>query len=260
VQLDPIERYALDHRAQLLARWSEVLPQHGSLGDALGVYAPRIFPDVPPVAFLGFTAIAVSRTERTSAQELGYFQVPQPTYERLLPEASRVLGRESALADWQTDVEQQTVVGLLNLRNHYRALEALGWSAPEGSVWRVALAFASFSAGAGGVQRAWSTYRAQLERDSEPDSRFAYLGSLIVEAWEDSRLPLSPANNHPNPAYTWMRTAQKLASGRLCAVELERIERRDFDSAWFPQFDEDISSLIVRASQGLVAEPPPTDT
>ena len=245
-------RYAREKEPQLLARWRDVQPQTGSLGDALMVYAPRVFPGIPPVAFLGFTAIATSRTEITTANELGYFQTPRGTYERLLPEATRLVGREVSLANWRTDVEGQTAVGLLSLHRHFDELAALGWTATEGSVWQAALTFAGFSAGTGGVNQAWRAYRQALEQVPDRD-KFNELGRALVRAWDRSTAPWMPRNEHPNPAHTWLRTAQKLESARLCALALERETNETFDSGWFVEVDQQAAALLVHAAAGRLS-------
>lgn len=245
-------RYAAEKRQQLLNRWNFVQPRFGSLGDALTVYAPRLFPGIPPVAFLGFTAIATSRSERTTANELGFFQTPQRTWERLQPTAEGLIGRSIVFREWADDIEAQTVIGLLDLKEHLESLIRTGWHATDGTQWQCELTFAGFSAGTGGVHSAWSAYRSALEILPESE-RFTTLGERIAADWSASGAALTPANAHPNPAHTWTRTAQKLSCGRVCAVELERLNPGEsYESAWFPTFPVELEVQLARAAAGLV--------
>lgn len=248
------DRYAEEKRGQLLARWRDVQPRTGSLGDALVAYSWRIFPGIPAPAFLGFTAIATGRTERTSANEIGYFQTPERTYGRLATEAARIIGRPVNVREWQTDVEAQCVIGLLDLKNHLDEMIRLGWRASEGTVWQCALAFAAFSAGAGAVSNAWAPFRDEVH-DLPEQRRFERIAEVIALSVRQGHR-FSPPSAHPNPAYTWLRTAQKLACGREVAAVLQRdadAELAPFiNFPWFPTFAPEIQRAVALAAAGMV--------
>lgn len=250
------DAYARGKRRQLEARWrggSEANPQ--GLGHWLERFVPQVleFAEIPPVAFLGFTAIATGQTEVTSANEWGFFQTPGRSYERLAQSelVRQLLGRAADPTQWRSRPDEQTAVGLADLRAHYLALQGQGFSSSPGTVWRCALAFAGFSAGTGGVVQAWGAWRGQLEQTPEAQ-RFERLGGWIVERARTQAL--APRSAHPNPAYTWLRTAQKLACGFQVADSLTAADRRNYGLAWFPTFPPDLQSNVAVAAAGLVPQ------
>ncbi len=214
----------------------------GKLGDSLARLHGKLWPGVPVEAFEGFTAISKGATENTTVgdpeqkfHELGYFQTPagpragpapnpDPAVSHWAREAKSdlvktALGREGTLdpAKWPTAIDDQVAIGLADISTELqRANYLIGDLAvtdPK-STWAVGLGFMSFSAGGGTAAKWVNLYKARLAGTPEK-SRWSKWGELIAAdvargvKWEKGR--------HKNPGASYLRTWQKLESGRLLA-------------------------------------------
>jgi hypothetical protein len=198
----------------------------GPLGVAVRAFAPRLFPGAPPEAFLGFTANG-RIDKRTSANELGYFGVPQGTWNRLRtdPRVTKLLGNypppSSPDSGWSNAVRDQAAVGLAQLQDHYRGVVAglppAIRPAGPGTLWGLALTFGGWSAGSGRMAAHVKRYAAALALVPEARRWPAFLEAVAYDG-EAGQLPNAGIADHPNPAYTALRTWQKLAAGRLLAA------------------------------------------
>jgi len=235
---DPIAAGA-SNRARLLRMADQ------PLGQAFREFGPRMWPGVPWEAWLGFITSA-NLTDNTTTgapnqafHEIGVGQVPAgprsgpaPNPDPRAPnnawgalasspEIVSVLGRPAVMGpdQWKTAPRDQAAMTIANLKRDYAAVKAA--LAPgvkptvDASPWAVAMAYAAFSAGAGGAARAFNQFGPQLA--GVPDSR--KWGALLQALNDGIRNgTLQPgAPNHPNPFYTAMRTWQKMESARQLA-------------------------------------------
>lgn len=161
--------------------------------------------------------------------------------------------------------EMQTAVGLVNLRKHrdaaIRKLQAGARPLDPNSVYGAVVMFAAYSAGDTGAARVFNRYAAAIGRaTTDPAKLGAFLEALLAEV---QRLPPSgrpaPWNRaaHGNPAYTAMRSMQKVASGRALAAE----QNDAAALAWFgPAGIVDAERVLTDGASGgagAVAPPPP---
>lgn len=145
----------------------------------------------------------------------------------------RLLGRFATMqaGGWRGEAAtaDRAAIGLANFVLYAAQFSAqspsLLSSSGEWSLWRTAVSFASFSAGLGGARGAIGRWSGELARVSESE-RFAYWCRAIARDVL-AGVVFSPARQHPNPAYTCLRTWQKLEAGRLLAQEL------GLDVGWF---------------------------
>ena len=257
-----------------------------ALGDALRAMTPVVWPGVPPEVFVGFctngaktanTALAPPRGVRNPFAEMGYFGTeggprsapnpdtgpyPNPTNPsnnswlalHADPLVVAALGHPATMTPngWQTDVAAQTAVGLVNLR---KRLDSVNRTAPTGtgatnpaSPWAVFLAFAGWSAGVGGITGHLRRYAAQIAASPEAGKIEAYQSAVLADI-RAGRAANWPARSHgANPAYTLVRTLQKMYAGRALA------EAVGGNVAWFPVVaPADVQTELARAAYGVRA-------
>jgi hypothetical protein len=222
----------------------------GELGAILAEMAPRVWPGVPPAVFVGFTAFTVSRTENTtdaradqSFHEVGWFQTeagprggpapnPDPgadnnSWTRLAVDRDVValLGRPATCRPgaWRDAPRDQVAVGLVNLR---RRLGGLSTRLPEvaprdfGSLWAVALAFTMFSRGAGQAVKVLRALAPKMVDVPETDRWQTWAETVAVQAAKGLDV-VDTREGRKGAAYGWVRTEQKLQSGRLLAEQTD---------------------------------------
>lgn len=215
------------------------------LGQAFREFGPRMWPGVPWEAFLGFITSAnltdntTTGDPRQAFHEIGVGQIPagprngpapnpdpraaNNAWGALAntPEIVGVLGHPASMVPnaWKTLPRDQAAMTIANLKRDYASVKSA--LAPgvrptvDTSPWAIAMAFSSFSAGAGGAATAFNRFAPQLA--GVPDSR--KWGALLQALNDGLRNgTLQPGNpNHPNPFYTAMRTWQKMESARQLA-------------------------------------------
>lgn len=262
--------YAASKLPRALTDW------RGPLGESLRTMAPIAWPGVPPEVFVGFasngaqranTAQAPPRGVRNGFAEMGYFGIEGGP--RSSPDANagpypnltdrhnnswlvlhdsalvvRLLGHPATMAHnaWMEDVAAQTAVGLANL---LRALESCNSQIPAAcrsseiaSQWSIAVAFAAWSAGAGGMARWVRRYQTQLGAVPERQRLAAWISAVVSDAPNIH----ARAAHAVNPAYTLLRTLQKIESGKLLA------SRVGGNVAWFPSVSDANQLTITRAA------------
>lgn len=230
--------------------------------------APRAWPGVPVTAFMGFTSIG-SRDEDTAPtanrtfHEVGYFQTPAGPASGPAPnpnpdapynawgkiasgrDAAELLGRPVVMTPdgWKgaRAVPDQVAVGLLDLRRELesfrRAVRSVGVGVLEpresASVYTVACAFSAFSAGASGAARNLSRLGSSGWQSAGRTEAGAWdwLLEEIARRWRAGTIPLENPGTHRNPAYTVLRTTQKLAAGAKLAESLGLAD----ELAWYPR-------------------------
>lgn len=227
----------------------------GPVGDSIRAIAPRIAPGVPPVAWMGMVAnngpqddtAAAARAALAAGRrptdagfprhakfsELGWPGITGGRWDLAAPNTdtstennwyrlhdhevvkAALGGREASMESWQ-DPSDQAAIGILAIVLHGRsvaAARALAAVAPrdEASLWFFACAFGGWSAGSG-----------RLARHLAPHAR-AILAAPPARRWEAAVRavaagPRGDAADHDNPAYTILRTAQKVESARALAL------------------------------------------
>lgn len=255
--------YAQEKLERLTTRW------RGALGAQLRAMAPVAWPGAPATVFLGFTAFA--RGEEDTAEglpdqpfhEIGYFQTEAGLRDQPAPAPDcsaeynswgalsdselvlRLLGRPATMKPgaWKTAIDDQTAVGLANLRRHLsRALRKLPDAlAPKdlGGTWAVLLSFTAFSRGAGRLSQVLEPYEQHLATVDERDRWLAWEAAVA----EDIRKHAAHAgglSGKKGAAYAIMRTRQKHDSGRLAAAQVGE------PTAWFLTGDAARDELITR--------------
>lgn len=130
-----------------------------------------------------------------------------------------VLGRAASteLNGW-INVEDQTAVGLINLRSARLSINSLigsAASADPSSLWAVATAFGAWSAGVSGFARHVNRFRSSL--DVPEAQRWGALLRAVAAAVEAGSVS---GSRHSNAAYSVMRTWQKLDAGRRLATSI----------------------------------------
>lgn len=144
---------------------------------------------------------------------------PAPTMSnnswRSLASSARVvnaLGRPASLElnGWLA-VPDQVAVGLANLKSHLASTISSGLSGAgpvdQNSLWALALAFGGWSAGSGRMAQHVRRYASQIQGVSDDAKWGAFLNAVAND-------PNTSGQSHSNPAYTAMRTWQKLEAGR----------------------------------------------
>ncbi len=217
--------------------------RYPTVGPILREFVPLVLPGVPWQAIAGFAANGeypwANTTEAVPKQgfhEMGLLgtegglrtkPAPDPdpsgkynSYGRLHDHADVKLclgGRAATMVHnaWKTAIEDQLAVGLVDVRSDGRELAALLPPSirpqSEASTWFCALAFMSWSAGAGGAAKHVRPFAPALALVDE-SARWGTLIRLVAAG------PARP-KGHGNPAYTIARTWQKLEAGRLLGDE-----------------------------------------
>lgn len=222
----------------------------GETGAILRDMVPRAWRGVPAVVLLGFTSFSTSAQENTTEadphqdfHEVGLFQVeaglrggPAPNPDRRAeynawgalagsPLVRDLLhDRDATMAPngWKTALADQIAVGLANLLRHGAAFaRAVPELAPRdaASRWAVATAFTTFSRGRGQSERVMSNLAAKMAGVLERDRWRTWAETLCIEALKGAD-GIDTREGRAGAAYGWVRTAQKLASGRLVAEQL----------------------------------------
>jgi hypothetical protein len=260
---DTPDKWAREKLNRGLAIWK------GESGRALEQFVPRVYgATVPPVAFVGFMMNAL-RTENTtewalkqSFHEMGHFGVeggmrdkpapdPNPRGEYnnwgRLANDSRVvslLGRGATMRHnaWKTAPRDQVAVGLVNVLD--KGKSAFGEGAEltrpvdTGSLYYVAVAFMSWSAGGSRTRNRLGAWEAKIAAVPEGE-RWAELCRVVAQEKPGK------AGSHGNAAYSVLRTLQKLAGGRLVA------ERVGQPTTWWDAGpDAATVETIVRHARG----------
>jgi len=206
----------------------------GALGASLRRIAQRVWPAFAPWVWLGFCANGSQREDTASTgnafHEIGWFgteaglaggPAPNPdpaaqwnTWGRVhaAPAVVAALGRPATMVPdaWKDAVDDQVAVGVQGVRDHYaEAVGAIGAALrpTEGTPWSAAVAFASWSAGAGQLAAHLHPIASQLATVPEVSR---------VDAWARATITHPrPGHKHANPAWTVLRTLQKLAAAEL---------------------------------------------
>jgi hypothetical protein len=251
----------------------------GSLGTAVRRMTPLAWPGVPPEVIIGFTTNG-AQTANTALSpplgvnnpfaELGYFGTeggprstppnagpyPNPTVTTdnswlLLhadPTVVRLLGHPATMVPdaWKTDLDAQTAIGIVNLRKRLDTVNGLvastGASATDPSTsWAVALAFAGWSAGAAGMATWVRRYAAALRPVPEGQRVAAWANAVAADAAAGPHRVVGV--RHANPAYTLMRTLQKIEAGRQLALANSSAQ-----AGWFPVVPITVQNAITDAA------------
>ena len=244
---------------------------NGQSGALMRRMLPVIWPGVPVEAHMGFVSNASWNEDtaltpsRIAFHELGGYgteggpsELPVPNavttrgasnnWFRLHndPRVRQLLGGRAATMNtfrrideqhWDIPLDDQIAIGIVNL---YDALSSVirrlrpGLApARRDSLWAVALSFMAWSAGAGGASSHINKYASRLASVPE-ERRWEEFLRLIASA-EDSR-----GSTHRNPAYSAMRTQQKLRVGRSLA------RANGGNVEWFGQIDERAEDIIAK--------------
>lgn len=227
--------YALEHVAKAVG-WDD----DARIGPYLRAYWPQVFQGIGVEAAYGFsvnggpnenTAESEGHASMSEVGMLGVtdgpWQLVTPNCDRsasndwclnhAAPEVVAMLGRAACMEAncWRLSVAgtvaDQVAVGIVSLAKNglslMRRLPPEVWPSTTG-LWFMALASMGWSAGSAGAEAHLRPYLAQLAAAPE-EGRFALWQRLIALAGYDRSLGGS-ADSHSNPAYTLVRTAQKL--------------------------------------------------
>lgn len=255
----------------------------GDLGAALRTMVPIVWPGVPPEVFVGFctngartanTALSRPAGVENPFAEMGYFGTeggprstppnagpyPNPTNTRdnswlalhADPLVVRALGHEATMAPngWRTDIPAQAAVGLVNLRKRLdavnRAAPANTGAANASGTWAVFLAFAGWSTGVGGITGHLRRYAAAIAAAPEMGRIDAYQNAVLADIQAGRSSTWTAGSHTRNPAYTLVRTLQKMYAGRALA------EAVGGNVAWFPVPAPDATqTAVTRAAYGV---------
>lgn len=245
------ENYARSKLPTLQARW------RGAPGVSVRRFGPLIFPGIPAVALMGLTASSMGLGDATvggGQSAMGLYGVERPAL-RVLATAEEtvdLLGRPVDLARWVTDVDGQTVTGLLNYRRHLRA--ALGMLPasldPESasSPYTLAVMAGSYSIGDGGCSSVLRAFEASIA--ALPDrTAWARLGQLVAHDTR-ARIGVLRRTGLWGASHLVLRVEQRIASGRLLA------ESEHTDTGWFPaRPDAAVMQALADAAHGGAASP-----
>lgn len=236
----------------------------GPVGVALHRMAPQVMPRVPIGAWLGFIANSSGPSEDTAESaspapfhELGYFGTPAgpisgpaPNPNPAAPDnawghlansdlVKQLLGGHGATMEagaWRRQsggrvsddaINEQVAVGLADLKQNYASMRALlpanlqpdGVSVPV-DVYGTALMFGAWSAGASRMASHVRKYAAAVGAQRGK----ARWGALLQAAIND---PANHGSSHTDPAYSLLRSWQKLQVGQELATELHE------DPGWY---------------------------
>jgi len=278
-----------------LRQWSA-----GPIGTAIRAASPTVFPWVPPNVFLGFASNGSPNGDTAEVaghaafHELGLFGVeggpwdlPAPNDNTSVdnawwryhddPTVRSLLGRSATMVPgaWKMSaggLDDQVAVGLVALRGHAAGVASglapeLRWATgPDGfpvewSPWAIALTFGGWSAGGARMAAHVNPYRALLASVPEADRWTTWYLALARDAMA-GRLASAAPQSHSNPAYTAVRTAQKIRAG----YDLHLAEGGS-SGVWWPPVDAATAwadDVLARAAagvslEGLAPEPPKAD-
>jgi hypothetical protein len=222
------------------------------VGSTLRAMTPQVFPGVPAEAIAGFCAnanVTENTTEGIRAQpfhEMGLFgteggpragPAPNPdpnakdnSWGKLAnhPLVRQLLGGRSATMEhnrWKTQIPDQVAIGLVNVRRHgenvVRLLDARLRPdvSTSSSPFFVACCFMGWSAGDGTAAKHFNRFADALARVPE-NQRWGRFLREVAEGVRSNRLNLRGLRKHRSPAYSALRTWQKLAAGQLLAKEV----------------------------------------
>lgn len=187
----------------MMSRWN------GDLGEAARRVAPAVWPGLPLPQAVATSANSTSATEYiTSAgfPEMGYYQFPESTYNRLRcdAEVQQALGGRCASTDWRTDIAGQVAVGLTDRR---RDGQQLASGSPVGNQWTWVTGEMAYVMGSSSARALLQKHAADVA--AVPDEmKFA---QLIVSA--------TPSATR-NEARMLIRTWQRLKTGELLAQQV----------------------------------------
>jgi len=259
-------RYESSKLSETTRRWN------GDLGRRVREWSPQVLPGVPPEAIMGFASNGSANGDpgltpaHADFHEIGYFgieggpyNIPAPnrntsqpnSWYRLHndPRVRQMLGRDATMVPWPVrnegtsqasadiPIDDQIAIGLANVADDIRRMRG---SVPaevrpssESSLWAVALGFMGWSAGTGASSGHIRRYAAQLAGVPESE-RWPTLLRLVAA---DRSLPRT--SRHNNPAWTVLRTQQKLRVARGLAISLGR------DASWYA-VDDGAEDAIAR--------------
>ena len=269
-------RYERDKLAETRERWD------GGLGQRLRAWGPRVMPGVPLEAVMGFASNGADKGDpgltpaHAAFHELGYFGVeggpyslPAPNRDTSEPNSwlrlhndprvRAMLGRDATMTPWpvrgvgtsraEADIplDDQVAIGLANLADDIlgmarEAPAAIRPSNPS-SLWAVALGFAAWSAGAGRLRQHLARYADALAAVPEEQR---WLALIRLAAADPESAPAG--SNHRSPAYTVLRTQQKLRVGRGLARAIGG------PVAWFGEIDEAAEDALARRVDGQATD------
>lgn len=250
---------------------------NGQSGAIMRRMVPQIWPGIPVEAHLGFVSNAgwgedtALTPSRISFHELGGYGTEGGPSNLLAPNTnpannswfrlhndSRVMrllgGRTATMTPFRQigpqtldiPLEDQIAIGAVNL---FDALTQIKRRIPASvapqrndSLWAVALSFMAWSAGVGGAASHIRKYASDLAQVPE-ERRWEALIRAIAQK-EERR----GAVHSRSPAYSVMRTQQKLRVGRELAREVGG------NVAWFGQIDEQAEDIVARKASRTAVE------
>lgn len=222
------------------------------VGSTLRAMTPQVFPGVPVEAIVGFCANATvteNTTEGVRTQpfhEMGLFgteggprsgPAPNPdpnakdnSWGKLAnhPVVKKLLGGRPATMEhnhWKTQIPDQAAVGLVNVRRHGESVVRLldvrirpNVNTASSSFF-IACCFMGWSAGDGTAAKHFSRFADALARVPE-NQRWGRFLREVAEGVKSGRINLRGLRKHRSPAYSALRTWQKLTAGQLLAKEV----------------------------------------
>jgi len=221
------------------------------VGDSLRKMAPQIFPGVPVEAFVGFIANSTgikentTDTSRNKFHEIGLFGTeagprygPAPNPDPNAEDNSwgklanhqlvKMLlgGRTATMAPnaWQSAVEDQVAIGLVNLRLRChkvsRRLDAsIRPVMNSSSLYFIICGFMGWSAGSRGASIHLNNYKHILASVHE-DQRWGIFLRAVADDITSGILIPRTGQKHKNAAYSALRTWQKITAGQIFAREI----------------------------------------
>lgn len=243
-------QYAQGKLSTMLSRWN------GAAGQYVREYGPLIWPDVPPEALMAFSANSTGSTEAITDAgfwEIGLYNTPAGSPSQ--PAATggawasiargdtfrQLVGRSGVTGSgWQTAIEDQVVIGLLDYRNGIanvanRIPQDVRPASPPSTQWAWACGAFGYVSSTGAVI-AINEHLAQVR--------------AVTEQWRFGALLAATAESgfSRQTAYPMVRAWQRLECGRLLA------ERTGGDVGWFDlglgQYTDAVEHRITMAYYG----------
>lgn len=210
---------------------------------------PKVFPGVPPEAIFGFCANGNIRENTTTVipsqrfHEIGLFGTeagsrkgPAPSRNHRedhnswgkfanLDQVKKLLdGRSATMIEnaWKKAIDDQVAVGLINLRERGKTVAKLlplsiQPDTTSSSIYHIACCFMGWSAGAKRTREHLQLFENELRKVPE-HLRWGVFLKVLAEGIQKKRSDLNlHEKGHKNPAWSALRTWQKLTAGLLLA-------------------------------------------